>query len=51
MAVRFLNSLDEVLERITLNRRIYREVEPGIRKCRMKTFRALAVSPTINTNR
>ena len=38
LALRFLNSLDEVLDRITLNPRIYREVEPGIRKCRMKTF-------------
>jgi len=38
LALRFLNSLDEVLDRITLNPRIYREVEPGIRKCRMKIF-------------
>lgn len=38
LALRFLNSLDEVLDRITLNPRIYREVEPGIRKCRMNIF-------------
>lgn len=38
LALRFLSSLDETLARITLNPRIYREVEPGVRKCRMKTF-------------
>jgi hypothetical protein len=38
LALRFLNSLDETRARITLNLRIYREAEPGVRKCRMKTF-------------
>ena len=38
LARRFLNSLDEVLNRIELHPHIYREIEPGVRKCRLKTF-------------
>lgn len=38
LARRFLNSLDEALDRIALHPRIYREVEPGVRKCKLKTF-------------
>ena len=38
LARRFLNSLDEALNRIALYPHIYREVEPGIRKCQLKTF-------------
>ena len=38
LARRFLNSLDEALNRIELHSHIYREVEPGVRKCQLKTF-------------
>ena len=38
LARRFLNSLDEALNRIELHPHIYREVEPGVRKCQLKTF-------------
>lgn len=38
LARRFLNSLDEALDRISLNPLIYREVEPGVRKCKLQTF-------------
>jgi toxin ParE1/3/4 len=38
LALRFLSNLDEALDRISLNPRIYREVDPGVRKCRMKAF-------------
>lgn len=38
LARRFLNSLDEALDRIELHPRIYREVEPGVRKCKLKMF-------------
>jgi hypothetical protein len=32
------SSLAEALNRIELHPHIYREVEPGIRKCQLKTF-------------
>lgn len=38
LARRFLNSLAEALNRIDLHPHIDREVEPGIRKCRLETF-------------
>jgi hypothetical protein len=38
LARRFLNSLDEALNRIEIRPHIYREVEPGVRKCQLKTF-------------
>jgi toxin ParE1/3/4 len=38
LARRFLNSLDEAMNRIALHPHIYREVELGIRKCQLKTF-------------
>ena len=38
LARRFLNSLDEALNRIELHPHIYREVGPGIPKCQLKTF-------------
>ena len=38
LARRFINHLDEALNRIAIKPAIYREVEPGIRKIKMKTF-------------
>jgi plasmid stabilization system protein ParE len=38
IAQRFLDSLEEALHRIELHPHIYRELESGIRKCRIKTF-------------
>ena len=38
LARRFLNSLDEDLTRIEIRPHIHREVEPGVRKCQLKTF-------------
>jgi len=38
LAQRFLNCLEEAVHRVELHPHIYREVEPGIRKCRVETF-------------
>ena len=38
LARRFVNHLSEALERIAFKPTIYREVEPGIRKIRMRAF-------------
>jgi plasmid stabilization system protein ParE len=38
LARRFINHLDETLDRIAIKPEIYREVEPGIRKIKLKTF-------------
>jgi len=38
LAHRILNSFDEALNRIELHPNIYREIEPGVRKCQLKTF-------------
>ena len=38
LGIRLLNSLDETLGRISIKPEIYRELEPGIRKTRLKTF-------------
>ncbi len=38
LGVRFVNSLDEALGRISIKPEIYRELEPGTRKTRLKTF-------------
>lgn len=38
LATRFLNSLDDALGRIAIRPEIYREIESGIRKIRLKTF-------------
>ena len=38
LAIRFVNSLDEALGRLSINPEMYREVEPGIRKIKLKTF-------------
>lgn len=38
IAQRFLSSLEGSLRRVALHPRIYREIEPGIRKCRLERF-------------
>ena len=38
LARRFVNHLSEALERIAFKPAIYREVEPGIRKIRLRAF-------------
>jgi len=38
LARRFINHLDEALNRIAIKPEIYREIEPGIRKIKLKTF-------------
>jgi len=38
LGIRFVNNLDEALRRLSINPDMYREVEPGIRKIRLKTF-------------
>lgn len=38
LARRFINHLNEALDRIAIKPEIYREAEPGIRKIKLKTF-------------
>ena len=38
LAQRFLDNLEAALHRVEQHPHIYREVEPGIRKCRIQTF-------------
>lgn len=38
LAQRFLDSLEEAVNRVEQHPHIYRDVEPGIRKCRISTF-------------
>ena len=38
LGIRFVNCRDEALGRISIKPEIYRELEPGIRKTRLKTF-------------
>ena len=38
LGIRLLNSLDETLGRISIKPEIYRELESGTRKARLKTF-------------
>lgn len=38
LAQRFLGGLEEALRRVEQHPHIYREIKPGIRKCRIKAF-------------
>lgn len=38
LAQRFLDNLEDALQRVEQHPHIYREVEPGIRKCRIRSF-------------
>ena len=49
LARRFINHLNEVLDRIAIKPEVYREVEPGVRKIKLESFPYADIYRTRNT--
>ena len=49
LARRFINHLNEALDRIAIKPEIYREVDPGVRKIKLERFPYAVIYRTRNT--